>query len=539
MKNKILLGMLLACVLGVSGCYSCHTWLTSQGKVPADPTAKFMWNKNCYAKQSPMPLPKKCKISSKSAPKPAPAPVVGLNAASRIYPSSGCGVVKLEKILPKSVQTGADFNYKIRVTNLTNLPLADVVVTDTIIRNFQYKSSKPAANVQGNKLIWEFPSLTAKETVEIVGIGVATAPGVIQNCVDVTYRMPLCVQSVSVQPKLVLTKTGPKEVSICEPIRYVFKVVNSGTGPANNVRILDTLPEGLLTTQGTKNIDIPVGTLMAGSAKAYAVNIEAQNPGAYSNSARAVADGGLKANSETVKTTVRKPVLKIVMSGPKAEYLNRNIIYKIDVTNTGNYPAADTVIEDSVPASAKVVGLSRGGAKVGNKVIWKVSSLNPGATAKMSITLISGKINMVANTAKASAVCADTVTATAQTKVRGISAILLEVIDIDDPVRIGNNVIYKITVTNQGSAPGTNIRIKAMLEPQMEYVSNVGATRGTFDGKKTINFAPLSSLAPKATAIWNVVIKAKAQANVRFKVTLRSDQLTRDVEETESTNFYE
>ncbi|MCD4831382.1 MAG: DUF11 domain-containing protein [Anaerohalosphaeraceae bacterium] len=545
MRNKILLALLLACVLSVSGCYSCHSWLASQGKEPVDPTAKYMWDKNCYAKQTPMPLPEICEPA---APKPKPVKpkpvkvkpvmIVAANAASRTYPCEDCGVVRLDKILPERIQTGADFEYRIRVTNLTNMPLADVIVTDTLLSNFQYKSATPTPNVQGNKLIWVFPTLGARESVEMVGIGVAIAGGIVENCVDVTYRMPLCVQSISVQPMLALTKTGPAEVSICDPIKYVFRIENTGTGPANNVRIIDTLPAGLVTKQGTNKIDIVVGTLLAGTARAMAVEVEAQKPGTYNNRAQAIADGGLKAASETVKTIVRKPVLAITKTGPAMQYLDREITYNISVTNRGDYPAVNTVIEDAVPSGTRFVKVSQGGKQVGNKVIWKVAKLNPGATAKMSITVMPTKMGTVVNTASAVAICAEAVTATAQTEVRGVSAILLEVIDIEDPIRIGENVTYQIQVTNQGTASGTNIRVNAILEQEMQYVSNAGATAGTFNGKDAIKFAPLSSLAPKAVATWKIIVKARGEANVRFRVTMTSDQLTRDVIETESTNFY-
>ena len=48
-----------------------------------------------------------------------------------------------------------------------------------------------------------------------------------------------------------------------------------------------------------------------------------------------------------------------------------------------------------------------------------------------------------------------------------------------------------------------------------------------------------ATLAPKAKATWEVQVKSIKPGDVRFKVNMNSDQLDRDVEETESTNFYE
>ena len=84
----------------------------------------------------------------------------------------------------------------------------------------------------------------------------------------------------------------------------------------------------------------------------------------------------------------------------------------------------------------------------------------------------------------------------------------------------------------------TDIAIVCTLEENETYVSSSGATRGRLEGNK-ITFQPLGSLAPKAKAQWNVVVKAVKAGDVRFTVTMNSDQLTRSVEETESTNLYE
>ena len=53
-----------------------------------------------------------------------------------------------------------------------------------------------------------------------------------------------------------------------------------------------------------------------------------------------------------------------------------------------------------------------------------------------------------------------------------------------------------------------------------------------------MNFAPIPSLAPKATAVFKVKVKGTAAGDLRFKVEMNSDQLTRPVMETESTHIY-
>ena len=122
--------------------------------------------------------------------------------------------------------------------------------------------------------------------------------------------------------------------------------------------------------------------------------------------------------------------------------------------------------------------------------------------------------------------------------IAGIPAILLELIDEEDPIEVGNNVVYMIRVTNQGSLAGTNIKMDVELEDTMQYISSSGATLATQNGNK-ISLAPLPSLAPKKQAVWRIVVKAAGSGDVRFGVNMTSDQIDRPVRETESTNFYE
>ena len=71
----------------------------------------------------------------------------------------------------------------------------------------------------------------------------------------------------------------------------------------------------------------------------------------------------------------------------------------------------------------------------------------------------------------------------------------------------------------------------------MKFISASGETETSItDG--TISFEPLASLAPGEKATWKVVVRATDVGDVRFRATMDSDQLTRNVEETEATNFY-
>lgn len=118
-----------------------------------------------------------------------------------------------------------------------------------------------------------------------------------------------------------------------------------------------------------------------------------------------------------------------------------------------------------------------------------------------------------------------------------IPAILLEVVDLKDPVEVGKEVTYVIKVTNQGTTAGTNIRIVCTLPTCQSFVSGDGATTVQAQGD-IVTMAKLPTLEPKAVVLWRVLSKATQAADARIKVALNSDQIPRSVIHHEATQQY-
>ena len=72
-----------------------------------------------------------------------------------------------------------------------------------------------------------------------------------------------------------------------------------------------------------------------------------------------------------------------------------------------------------------------------------------------------------------------------------MSALLLEVVDTEDPVEVGAETSYVIVVRNQGTVAATNIRIEALVPEQMDIIRVTGATDHQKDGRRII-FQPLT-----------------------------------------------
>ncbi|MBN8645078.1 MAG: DUF11 domain-containing protein, partial [Planctomycetes bacterium] len=363
--------------------------------------------------------------------------------------------------------------------------------------------------------------------------------GNINACGAVSYSSSVCAEARIVKPAIKLVKTEPAEATLCDMIPVKLVVTNNGTGAASNVVIKDMLPEGVSADGKTGTIEFPIGTLAPGASAERTYMAKASRTGSFTNKAVATADGGLMSDA-SASTTVRQAVLAITKDCPGAVVAagGRTITYTINVTNTGDAPAMNTMVEDAVPAGTSFASATDGGALQGSTVVWNLGTLAPKASKKVSLTVTPTGLGTVTNTASAKATCAAPVSATCKTEVRGVPGVLLEVVDNPDPIVVGGTSTYTIRVTNQGQIDITNIKVKLECEDTASVVSNAGATAGTTAGR-VVTFAPVARLASKGVVEWTVVLKAGKPDDHRLAVEMVCDQITRPVNETESTTFFE
>jgi uncharacterized repeat protein (TIGR01451 family) len=355
-------------------------------------------------------------------------------------------------------------------------------------------------------------------------------------CASVTFRTGSCAAARVVQPGLELLKAAPPEATPCDRIPLRFQVANPGSGVAQNVVIRDTLPRGWQTEDGKPEILINVGDLAPGQAKEAVVFVRAGALGVADNVATATAADGLSSQARATTRIVRCN-LRVSQTVPEVRFVGRSARIDIAVENAGDGPARDALLTSQLAPGLSVLQASDNGRVGGNVVTWALGTLAPGERRNVSLTVDTKQIGAFSNLATARAYCCES-SAEAPLAVRGVPAILLEVIDVDDPIEVGANNTYEISVLNQGSADGTNIQITCVLPAEEEFISAEGPTRGVTTGKE-VKFAPIPVLGPKQTAKFRVIVRGVGAGDVRFKVTMISDQLQAPVEETESTNIYQ
>lgn len=462
---------------------------------------------------------------------------------------------------PEQVRVGQPFQYRLKLTNVSDAPLTNVRVSRVAERpnpdgdgspaqqGRQTRNGPATAQAPANEARqasasgrpdgassddaarptgpreWVVGTLMPGESKTIVADAAAEQVGQFDSCLAVTYQPAVCVTTRVVDPALRVTKQGPSDVLICEPLVYTYTVANVGTGIARNVTVREELPDGLVTEQGQRMVTLSAGDIPAGQTKQAQVRVKPQRTGSFTSRAVARSQSD-EAQSRPLTTVVREPKLALEVGAPEWEYVGQTVTYRVTVRNTGDGPARDAKLAFDAPDW------------VGNIAGRDLGVLAPNEARSFSVTVPGRRVGPLKLAATAEAFCAERVTDTAATDIRGIVALRLELVDNRDPVRVGESTTYQIAVTNQGSADATNVRMTAQLPEGLTFTGATGTTEVTANGQE-LTFAPVQSLPPGAVATWWIEATARKGGPVQFKIQLDSESLERPVVEQEPTRLYE
>ncbi|MBI1841248.1 MAG: hypothetical protein HYR88_10435 [Verrucomicrobia bacterium] len=335
---------------------------------------------------------------------------------------------------------------------------------------------------------------------------------------------------------LLLEKRLPAEAATCDPVNMTLTVRNAGDRALHDVEIREDLTPGLESADGKGSLILPMGTLEPGESKEIRVALKAGRAGKCDTVAKASSREGATAQAKA-SVMVRQALLLLSSTAPAERYVGRPADFSFRITNSGDAPAKNTTIEALIPAGAIVESATGGGGASGGGLVWRLGTLGIGESREVWATVISASAGQATLIATASAGCSAPATSSSSIAFRGVAAVLFEVADTHDPVEVGANEVYEILVTNQGTAPLTNIKLVSKLEDAQQFVAGTGDTAVSVSGNM-IGYGAVASIAPKAKVSWKITVKAVKAGDVRFNTILNSDQTERPVEKAESTRQY-
>lgn len=459
--------------------------------------------------------------------------MLGLAHAQSSTSSVTTDLVSLTKSAPDMVAIGETFEVIYRVE--ARQGVGNVVVTDAVPEGAKVERSEPQAATQGGNLSWKVDQMAAGEVKEMKLWLTPTGTGTIASCATVSAEPRACVNTVVGQPVLEIAKTGPAQALLNEQVKYQITVRNTGDIAARNVVVTDMVPEGMTHSTNQTELTHEVGTLEPGQSKSLLVELTAAQRGEHCNKAMVTSSNAAEADA-TACTTVVDRQLEVTKSGTDRQFIGKNASYRIAVKNPGDLDLTNVVVTDTAPAGTRIVS-AEGATVEGNQATWRMPVLKAGATETLSLVLTSREPGTRTNQVAVNTAEGLSGKSSAPTIWEGYPALLIEVIDTNDPLQPGEETTYIITVTNQGTASDRNVKIVANFPAEITPISATGDSQATINGN-VVEMAPYDEIQPKEAITWRVQAKAQQAGDSRLRVNLTSRLLQKAVTEEESTQVY-
>ena len=444
----------------------------------------------------------------------------------------------IEKVAPAEVQVGKQASFQIKVRNAGQVDAEEVVVFDQAPRGTRYVGSTPeASRAPDGSLMWQLGTLKSGEESSITLQLVPMQEGQIGSVARVAFAAKASASTICTKPLLTVEHTGPSSVLIGEGVNLTIVISNPGTGVATGVTLEEDVPDGLTHPAGNE-LEYEIGQLRPGESRKLELTLTAAKPGLISNLLLVRGDGNLVAE-DRLELEVIAPQLDLALTGPSKRYLERQATYSVKVANPGTAAAKNIELVTYLPKGLKFVSTDNHGQydAQNHAVYWSLEELPPRMTGDVTVTAMPIETGQQKIRVEGRGDLGLTANYDQEVMVEGLAELFFQVVDSADPIEVGSDTEYEIRLINQGSKTDTNVRVIAVLPPDLEPVGGDGPTRVHVDGNNVV-FEPLARLAPQGSAVFKVRVKGRAPGDQRVSVRVVSDEVKTPVTKEESTRVY-
>jgi len=350
--------------------------------------------------------------------------------------------------------------------------------------------------------------------------------------------------SASHSPVMGIAKGGPAQAVLGTDITYTIVVTNTGTSEATDVTVTDTIPSGMsyrssspMGSVSGQTVTWSLGTLGPGASKSLTLILRGIQAGQWTNTARVTCKEGSE-DTDQATTKILAPRVDIEKAGPQSRYLNHNAEYTITVTNTGDVQLTGVTVTDTMPDGMSYVSSNPVGTVNGKEVTWALGSMDIGETRDIVLTLRGGQVGSWTDQATVTTDQGVSDTDTATTSVNAVGGVTISSTDTQDPILVGEQTTYIITVTNQGQVAVHGVTVVNTIPDLTSFVSASGPTSYTYTpADRKVTFDPVGTLNPGETLTYNITVKAEAAGAAVDSATLTYDEFPQPVTEQEGTTI--
>ncbi len=431
---------------------------------------------------------------------------------------------------------GGQIVFTITVTNDGPSDATEVVVTDVLASGYDFVSATPSNGVyEPLNGSWTIGNLPNGITENIVITADVLSNGMYTNTAELTDLAEFDVDSepannddteddqmtVNPAPVLVsdisLTKTVNNATPfVGEEVRFTINVTNDGPSDATGVVVSDLLPAGYTfvsntTTAGTYNDATGVwnlnGIIFNGTTESLIITALVNPVGPYNNIAEVIASdnndpdataGNNDPSEDDQDNANPVPIPLADLSLTKTvdnEFpdVADSVTFTVTVMNDGPSDATGVVVTDQLPSGYAYQSDDSGGAYDPGTGLWTVGTVASGATITLNITVGINTIGSYINGAEItavnemdpdSAVNNNDISEDDQDEQRTLPRVITDISltkEVDNPnPSVGSQIVFRITVTNDGPSDATGLVIEDVLATGYQFVSAVPSV-GVYD----------------------------------------------------------
>ncbi len=321
-------------------------------------------------------------------------------------------------------------------------------------------------------------------------------------------------------PRLELNVTGPQTARMLEDIDFDVQITNRGNAIATGLGISDRFDAGLqhANLKNPDGIDrSPIvrslGDIKPGETQNYTLHFRMIKPGNQCHTVEVTGPNGLR-ESKTACVMVaaeqqppEQPALSVNMTSPQQNYrVGDRVLFTIEVANTGNaIPAHDVKMVASFEQGLQV---EKGDRDVpvqrtaDGGVVYTVDSIAPNEKVVRHVecicavasqrscgsVIVSDQSGLKVKDERCLQIVQAAAGAARQPNLR------IQIRPVTNPVRIGGEAVFRITVINTGTASEKQVRISVTAPDSLTYVGSTGAVREANNDGPNVQFQPIQDL---------------------------------------------
>jgi uncharacterized repeat protein (TIGR01451 family) len=276
-------------------------------------------------------------------------------------------------------------------------------------------------------------------------------------------------------PALTVEKLSPKEITVNEISDFVIVIRNVGRVVANDVFVHDQVPANTefqgsnpppqQSSNSDRKLLWQIGTLVPGQEKRIKYQLKPTTPGEIGSVAHVTFS-----TQASMRTLVTNPILEIVHRAKPVSMIGSDVIFDVMISNKGNGPAKDVLIQEDVPPQLQYQDGFR-------ELEYEVGTLMPGQSKRIQLALKAAAVGRLRNVVVASAAGGQRVQHELEMEVVAPKL----TVQVDGPTKrfMGRQVSHQLRIANQGTAPSTNVDLVAKLPAGLRFMqaNNQGVYR--------------------------------------------------------------